>query len=58
MIIMQTSDAGARRNHIEENNLGKVIFGHEAEGGESTCVQYHPKGVPGRPSELKQNVQF
>jgi len=47
MIIMQTSDATARRKHIEENNLGKIIFTHEVEGGESVCVQYHPKGVPG-----------
>lgn len=48
MIIMQTVDAVARKKHIQENNLGKVIFEHDADGGESFCVQYHPKGVPGR----------
>jgi len=47
MIIMQTMDAAARKKHIQENKLGKVIFDHEADGRESICVQYHPKGVPG-----------
>jgi hypothetical protein len=57
MIIMQTLDAAAWRKHIEENKLGKVIFGHDNEGGESICVQYHPKGVPGRRSVLNPHVQ-
>jgi hypothetical protein len=45
MIIMQTDDAPARRQKIEEKGLGKVIFAHETE--HSHCIQYHPKGVPG-----------
>jgi hypothetical protein len=57
MIIMQTLDVAARRKHIEQNKLGRVIFGHGLEGGESICVQYHPKGVPGRTSAPKQNGQ-
>jgi len=47
MITMQTLDAMARKKFVEEKGLGKVIFVHEVEGGESVCVQYHPKGVAG-----------
>jgi hypothetical protein len=45
MIIMQTSDAAARRSHLETQGLARVIFGHE--GDDFTCVQYHPKGIKG-----------
>lgn len=45
MLIMQTTDAGARRKHIESNKLAKVIWTHET--STSTAVQYHPKGIPG-----------
>jgi hypothetical protein len=54
MIIMQTLDAVARRKHIKENKLGKVIFEHEVDRGESICVQYHPKGIPGRISKTER----
>lgn len=46
MIIMQTLDAAARRKHIESNGLAKVIYGYEHD--DVVCVQYHPKGVPGK----------
>ena len=55
MIIMQTLDALARKKHIEEKKLGKVIFEHETDGGESICVQYHPKGIPGNEPDSKNN---
>ncbi|KAH6679096.1 hypothetical protein B0J14DRAFT_579997 [Halenospora varia] len=45
MIIMQTSDAIARRKYLEGNGMAKVIFTHETEG--SVCIQYHPKGIKG-----------
>lgn len=46
MIIMQTLDASSRRKYLESNSLAKVIYGHEHDG--IACVQYHPKGIPGR----------
>ncbi|KAF1811521.1 hypothetical protein P152DRAFT_58665 [Eremomyces bilateralis CBS 781.70] len=45
MIIMQTGDASARRNYIESNKLGRVIWTHDSD--HSVAVQYHPKGVKG-----------
>lgn len=48
MIIMQTIDAAARRKAIEANKLAKVIYGHEHD--DVVCVQYHPKGIPGKSS--------
>lgn len=45
MVIMQTIDAVARRKHIESKKLAKVIFEHSF--GDSVCIQYHPKGIPG-----------
>lgn len=45
MIIMQNEDAKKRREYIESQNLGKVIWGYEHE--DVTCVQYHPKGYKG-----------
>lgn len=45
MIIMQTLDAGARREYIESRNLARVVFSFTE--GDAQCVQYHPKGVPG-----------
>ncbi|RJE27612.1 hypothetical protein PHISCL_00037 [Aspergillus sclerotialis] len=45
MIIMQTTDAVARRSYIESNNLGKVIYSHEHD--DAVCIQYHPKGIKG-----------
>lgn len=45
MIIMQTTDAKARRSYIESKGLSKVIWGHEHDG--AVCVQYHPKGIKG-----------
>ncbi|KAF9884890.1 hypothetical protein FE257_000957 [Aspergillus nanangensis] len=45
MIIMQTVDAPARRKYIESSGLSKVIFSHSH--GDSHCIQYHPKGIPG-----------
>jgi hypothetical protein len=48
MIIMQTEDAIARRNYLQSNKLAKVIFTHEGE--ESVCIQYHPKGIKGMPT--------
>jgi hypothetical protein len=57
MIIMQTEDAKKRREHIESNGRAKVIFKHEH--GDAVCVQYHPKGIKGRPWTLfcTQHVQ-
>lgn len=57
MIIMQTLDAIARQKHIEQNKLGRTIFVHEADGGESICVQYHPKGIPGMAIKSMQHGQ-
>ncbi|KAI1608786.1 hypothetical protein EDD37DRAFT_386811 [Exophiala viscosa] len=45
MIIMQTSDAVARKRYIESKQLAKVIFHHSH--GDSECIQYHPKGIAG-----------
>ena len=45
MLIMQTTDAAARKSYIESKNLAKVIWTHERPG--SMAVQYHPKGIPG-----------
>jgi hypothetical protein len=45
MIIMQTSDAAARRSFIESRGLAKVIYSHEHD--DAVCIQYHPKGIPG-----------
>ncbi|KAK7185931.1 hypothetical protein DPSP01_009919 [Paraphaeosphaeria sporulosa] len=45
MIIMQTEDAKKRREHIEANQLSKVIWGYEND--DVACVQYHPKGLQG-----------
>lgn len=45
MVIMQTEDAKKRREHIQANDLAKVIFEHEYE--DSVCIQYHPKGFKG-----------
>ncbi|KAF1969979.1 hypothetical protein BU23DRAFT_557152 [Bimuria novae-zelandiae CBS 107.79] len=45
MIIMQTEDARTRREYIEANGLGKVIWGYEKD--DVVCVQYHPTGVKG-----------
>ncbi|KIX04179.1 uncharacterized protein Z518_07733 [Rhinocladiella mackenziei CBS 650.93] len=45
MIIMQTTDAAARRKYLESNKLAKVIFGYSH--GDVECVQYHPKGILG-----------
>ncbi|ETI20359.1 hypothetical protein G647_08393 [Cladophialophora carrionii CBS 160.54] len=45
MIIMQTLDAAARREHIESRGLAKVIFSHAHD--DVQCVQYHPKGIAG-----------
>ena len=49
MVIMQTGDAGARRAYIESRGLGRVIYSHEDKSalGDSVCVQYHPKRIPG-----------
>lgn len=45
MLIMQTTDASARKKYIESKNLAKVIWTHET--ATSTAVQYHPKGITG-----------
>ena len=45
MIIMQTEDAKKRRDYIETTKKARVIWGYEHE--DVTCVQYHPKGIPG-----------
>ncbi|KAH8693988.1 hypothetical protein BGW36DRAFT_384090 [Talaromyces proteolyticus] len=45
MIIMQTSDAAARKDFIESRGLSKVIFSFSKD--DVDCVQYHPKGIPG-----------
>ena len=45
MIIMQNTDAAARRSFIESRGLSKVIFSHEHD--DHVCIQYHPKGIPG-----------
>ncbi|RAQ99458.1 hypothetical protein DDE82_008233 [Stemphylium lycopersici] len=45
MVIMQTEDARKRREHIQANDLAKVVFEHEDE--DSVCIQYHPKGIKG-----------
>ena len=45
MIIMQTEDAKKRREHIEATGRARVIWGYEHE--QTTCVQYHPKGIRG-----------
>ncbi|TVY46448.1 hypothetical protein LOCC1_G005653, partial [Lachnellula occidentalis] len=45
MIIMQTEDASARRDYLQSNKLATVILNHESE--DSTCIQYHPKGIKG-----------
>ena len=45
MLIMQTSDAAARRSYIESTGLSKVIWRHDHDG--VVCAQYHPKGVKG-----------
>ncbi|KAL2839414.1 hypothetical protein BJY01DRAFT_237122 [Aspergillus pseudoustus] len=45
MIIMQTLDAAAQRQHVESCDLAKVIFSFSKE--DVDCVQYHPKGIPG-----------
>lgn len=45
MIIMQTSDAVARRSYLETQGLAKVIFSYE--GVDFVCIQYHPKGIKG-----------
>lgn len=45
MLIMQTSDAHARKQYIESNNLGEAIWTHETPT--SMAVQYHPKNIPG-----------
>lgn len=45
MIIMQTLDAGARKEYIQSRNLSRVIF--DFIEGDAECVQYHPKGIPG-----------
>lgn len=45
MLIMQTTDAAARKQYIESKNLAKVIWTHDT--ATSTAVQYHPKGIPG-----------
>lgn len=45
MLIMQTTDAAARKSYIESNNLAKVIWTHPTPT--SMAVQYHPKGIPG-----------
>jgi len=45
MIIMQTSDAAARRSYLETQGLAKVIFSYE--GDDFVCVQYHPKSIKG-----------
>ena len=47
MIIMQHPDAQKRREYIEQKGLAKVIFSQRNE--DSTMVQYHPKGIKGRP---------
>lgn len=46
MIIMQTEDAKKRRQYIESKGLAKVIISQEH--GDTTFVQYHPKGIKGR----------
>jgi hypothetical protein len=48
MIIMQTMDAAKRRSLIESNSLAKVIYSHEHDN--AVCIQYHPKGIPGKGS--------
>ncbi|EXJ82594.1 hypothetical protein A1O3_06407 [Capronia epimyces CBS 606.96] len=45
MVIMQTTDAAARRRYIESRGLAKVIYYHSHD--EVECVQYHPKGIRG-----------
>ncbi|KAF1993920.1 hypothetical protein P154DRAFT_587543 [Amniculicola lignicola CBS 123094] len=45
MIIMQNISAASRRDHITSNNLGRTIWGYDND--DVTCVQYHPKGIPG-----------
>lgn len=46
MIIMQTIDAALRRQYIESKKLARVILGYSHD--DVVCVQYHPKGIPGR----------
>jgi hypothetical protein len=48
MIIMQTMDATKRRFSIESRGLAKVIYSHEYD--DAVCIQYHPKGIPGKES--------
>jgi hypothetical protein len=48
MIIMQTMDADKRRSSIESNGLAKVIYSHDHD--DVVCIQYHPKGIPGKES--------
>ena len=48
MLIMQTEDAAKRREYIESKQLAKVIWSHETE--DSVSVQYHPKGIKGKPT--------
>ena len=45
MIIMQTLDAAKQRKSIESKGQAKVIWGYEHD--DTTCVQYHPKGIKG-----------
>ena len=56
MIIMQTTDAVARRSYIESNNLGKVIYSHEHD--DAVCIQYHPKGIKGETFEHIHRLIF
>lgn len=52
MVIMQTQDAGARKEYIQTRNLSRVIF--DFIDGDAECVQYHPKGIPGTPPHRAQ----
>lgn len=46
MIIMQTIDATTRRQYLEARKLARVIFSYAEH--DAVCVQYHPKGIPGK----------
>jgi hypothetical protein len=46
MIIMQTLDAGARKQYIESKKLARVIWSHPHD--DVQCFQYHPKGIAGK----------
>ncbi|RMJ26759.1 hypothetical protein PHISP_02359 [Aspergillus sp. HF37] len=54
MVIMQTLDASARKEYIQTRNLSRVIF--DFTEGDAECVQYHPKGIPGKSRLMEPNL--